>query len=387
MDSPPEVKKRLTPAQVLNQLSDGDQETKRFIFEDLLHGKAAEWAKSGYKPSDMLPLLRAENRLAGDVLSGMTLKRMAVQVLAEEKERLKPGSPAITPLEEAIRRYEEEVESWGSDCTFEFGIPLLDDSFGGIFPGETMVIVGQRGAMKTSLMLNGVENYLRRIEDGKVLFYSLDMKDSDIAGRLMCRRIQVDEKFLRRLKERNDPEYLEARRLVNEEFGRRFVPKANKGGFRYTVERLKREVELEMPTCVCIDYLTKLKQKGQSDLDTVSDAMPVLVEMAQEYGIHMVIASQMSQMSQRAQYAAGTGGGAKGGGDVEDMAYAVIDLFRDFPAPGGAPNVIATVSKTRRGVSGKSFSLGYWGTWMQFDGTAKRVERKKRRDPIFDDGI
>jgi len=114
--------------------------------------------------------------------------------------------------------------------------------------------------------------------------------------------------------------------------------------------------------------------------------MPDLVEMAAEYGIQMILLSQMSRAAKTAQVAGvASGGNAKGGGDVEDMATAVIDLFRDFPeAPGAMPNIIATVSKTRRGVSGKSFSLGYWGTWMEFDGTAKPADRKKRKESLFE---
>jgi replicative DNA helicase len=375
----------LSPAQVLERLSDGDPETKRFIFEDLLKDRAREYCQKGYKPADMLPLLLAENKRAGKILNLQQIKRLAVQTIAEERENLKPGSLGLTPLEASVRQLKDEVAGWGSSFNFEFGIQALDESFGGVVPGETLVLVGAQGSMKTSLLLNGIEHYIKTIKDAKVLLFSLDMPARATTGRLLCRRLKVNEKQLWRYLNDKDEEYLAAEQSLIRDLGHSLVLKENNVGHRHTIDMVRREIELEMPTLVAIDYLTKLKRRNQSDLDCVSECMPDLVEMAAEYGIQMILLSQMSRTAKTAQATGvATGGNAKGGGDVEDMANAVIDLFRDYPdGPGNPPKIIATVSKTRRGVSGKTFALGYWGTWMEFDGSAKTAERDKERKPLF----
>lgn len=380
------TERKLTPSESLARIAGDDEEAKRFIFADLLKDRAVEYRKIGYKPGDMLPLLNDENRRAGGILTSQQIKRLAVQAMAEEREGLKPGSLAISPLEDAMRQLREEVTGWGEGCAFEFGIPLLDESFGGIVPGETLVVVGQQGSMKTSLLLNGVEHYLRTVPDGKVLLYSLDMPARVTTGRLLCRRLQCKEQMMWRLLKERDTDALKAQREMVDDFGPRLVIKENRPGKRYTIDMVKRDIELEMPTLVAVDYLTKLKRRNQSDLDCVSECMPDLVEIAAEYSLQMVLLSQMSRAAKSAQVAGvASGGNAKGGGDVEDMATSVIDLFRDFPDDSGAiPNIIATVSKTRRGVSGKTFALGYWGTWMEFDGTAKVADRKKRKESLFE---
>ena len=375
----------LSPAECLEQIAGGDAESKRLIFEDLRKDRARYYCGIGYRPADMLPLLNGENRHAGGILTGQQIKRLAVQAIAEEREKVKP-STGVSSLEESMRQLREEVAGWGDSFSFEFGIPPLDESFGGLVPGETLVLVGQQGSMKTSLLLNGVEHYLKNVPDGKVLFYSLDMPARVTTGRLLCRRLQCQEQMLWSLLKRRDPDALAAQRELAEDYGPRLVIRENRAGNRYTIDALRREIELEMPTVVAVDYLTKLKRRNQSDLDCVSECMPDLVEMASEYSLQMVLLSQMSRAAKSAQVSGiATGGNAKGGGDVEDMASAVIDLFRDFPdGPGSPPNLIATVSKTRRGVSGKTFALGYWGTWMEFDGSARPADRKKKRESLFE---
>jgi replicative DNA helicase len=376
---------KLSPAQVLERLSDGDPETKRFIFEDLLKDRAREYCQKGYKPADMLPLLSAENNRAGKILNLQQIKRLAVQAIAEEREQLKPGSLGLTPLEGSVRQLKDEVSGWGSTFNFEFGIHALDEAFGGVVPGETLVVVGAQGAMKTSLLLNGIEHYIKTVQEAKVLMFSLDMPARVTTGRLLCRRLKVNEKQLWRYLNDRDEEYLSAEKALIRDLGHSLILKENRVGRRYTIDMVRREIELEMPTLVAIDYLTKLKRRNQSDLDCVAEVMPDLVEMAAEYGIQMVLLSQMSRSAKTAQATGvATGGNAKGGGDVEDMANSVIDLFRDYPdGPGNPPKIIATVSKTRRGISGKTFALGYWGLWMEFDGSAKTAERDKERKPLF----
>jgi len=103
----------------------------------------------------------------------------------------------------------------------------------------------------------------------------------------------------------------------------------------------------------------------------------------------MVILSQMGRASKQLQASGSpTLGSAKGGGIVEELANAQVDIFKDAPVNELAlPRIVATVAKTRRGVAGRSFELEYDGRTMSFTGRATQVRRLKAQKPVFASSI
>ena len=103
----------------------------------------------------------------------------------------------------------------------------------------------------------------------------------------------------------------------------------------------------------------------------------------------MVILSQMGRASKQLQASGSpTLGSAKGGGIVEELANAQVDIFKDAPVNELAlPRIVATVAKTRRGVAGRSFELEYDGRTMSFTGKAVPVRRLKAQKPVFASSI
>jgi replicative DNA helicase len=90
----------------------------------------------------------------------------------------------------------------------------------------------------------------------------------------------------------------------------------------------------------------------------VNEVMPKLKKLAQQFGIRVIILSQMSRASKREQQLGSLGGYSKGGGIVEEMIHSEIELFKDVAINNQVSPIIATVSKNRRGPSGYSYRLG-----------------------------
>lgn len=348
--------------------------------EDVLLEEARRLFSFGVPSSDVVPHLSSKARSLGIAFSKTELRRIVARAVAKES-----ACYVTAPTTAAyIKDLADEIRSWEEGERFSFGIPALDDASGRLCPGEVLVLVGAQGAMKTSLLLSGLENYISATS-GSVLFFSLDMKPEEIAERRLMRAMSMSAAEVRRHIRQGSALFNEAARALNESDGGRFVVLGNKSASRYTAETVCQKITSVMPEVVAIDYLTLLKKPRQSDLDCVNEAMPMLKSIAQEYGIMMVILSQMGRATKQLQ-ASGSlyAGSAKGGGIVEELANAQIDVFKDAPVNEFAlPRIIATIAKTRRGISGRSFELEYDGRTMSFTGKSVPVKRLRAQKQVF----
>lgn len=293
--------------------------------------------------------------------------------------RRKNWSPAAH-----LTALEKEVKSWGKNFNFEFGISQLDRAWGGLMPGELAVLVGSQGSMKTSLAVHGIITFLQRNPAGRVLLFSLDMSYKEMTGRFLIQDLGVDMNELYGMMQEDNREYLDAKARFDAWEANRLMIMGNEYKSRWTIAGVEKQAAMRLPSLMVIDFLTCLKRPGQSDLEAVEEIMPRLQGLTQKLGIKTVILSQMSRASKSDQLKGVTGGHSKGGGIVEELAHAEIELIRDRSETAGEPDpIIATVTKTRRGIAGASFSLDYKGKSMEFTGRAQRVQREKDRKPMF----
>mgnify|MGYP000846201954 CR=1 FL=1 len=365
-----------------------------FVVEQMIESESKRLYSRGLKAPDIAAYVRDIVGRVGFPLPEQALRRAVTRAITEEVASAGRLDFTATAY---VRRLKEEVKRWDDADKFGFGIDALDDSFGRLLPGELLVLVGAQGSMKTSLMLSGIEHYLQSNPNGTVMLFSLDMAPEVIAERLLQREMHATADRVR-WHVKNETEVFKcAMQKIRERYADRLLlygsetPMAQLMGRqeRMTIDDLKNEIETYMPSLVAIDYLTLLRKPRQSDLDCVNEVMPTLKELAQRYGIMFLLLSQMGRASKQAQ-AAGSSlvGSAKGGGIVEELANAQIDLFKDAPTePYGAPRIIATVSKTRRGVAGRSFELAYEPESMNFTGQARPVRREREQKPIFKAGL
>jgi replicative DNA helicase len=357
-----------------------DGKAAKGFAEDVLLEEAKRLFSFGVQAADMVPHLASKASQIGIAFSKTELRRIVAKAVAKESERY-ITSPTTAAY---IRDLAEEIRSWEEGERFSFGIPALDDAFGRLCPGEVLVVVGAQGAMKTSLLLTGLENYIATTS-GSALFFSLDMKPEEIIERRFMRAMNMSASYVRWHIRNDSALFNDCASSLDKADDGRFIVLGNKTASRFTAETVCQKITSLMPSLVAIDYLTLLRKQRQSDLDCVNEAMPMLKSIAQEYGIMMILLSQMGRASKQLQ-ASGSlySGSAKGGGIVEELANAQIDIFKDAPVNELAlPRIIATVTKTRRGVAGRSFELEYDGRTMSFTGKATQVKRLKAQKQVF----
>lgn len=283
-----------------------------------------------------------------------------------------------------LARLKKEVTGWGESYSFTFGIQNLDNAWGGLMPGELCVLVGSQGSMKTSLALNGVEHFLRENPKDTVLFFSLDMTAQELSVRLIMRDLDASIVEVYGMMRENSREYLEAEKRFSEATKGKLKILGNTYKNRWSIDGVENQIALRNPALVVIDFLTCLKKPGQSDLEGVEEIMPRLQGITQRLKIKTLLLSQMGRSSKIDQSKGAIGGHSKGGGIIEELAHAEIELMKDAPLePGNPPRVIATVTKTRRGINGASFNILYHGKRMEFTGASYIVDKDKERKPVF----
>jgi hypothetical protein len=150
------------------------------------------------------------------------------------------------------------------------------------------------------------------------------------------------------------------------------------------LDDLLRHCLKRQPQLVVVDYFTRLKQPGQSDLEFVEGAMPKILSFAHQYQASFLILSQMSRVSRAEQASGRSGGHSKGGGVVEELAHTEIELFQ-IPVENDKPMIIAAVTKARRGIAGQYYSLEYDGPIKRFTGGARKMAKRTQKKPIFEE--
>ena len=276
-----------------------------------------------------------------------------------------------------------KVKSWSRDSAFLFGIEDIDGETGGVQPGEICVVTGAQGSMKTSFALGGIELALEK--GFSVMFVSLDMDAGEVQERRVIRRMRCSQQlYFHFLNSGNDLEIRKAKREIVELDQGKFILHGNDAG-QIDIDRVCDLMDWRRPMVLVIDYLTLLKRRRQSDLDCVEECMPKLKEYTQNYGIRTILLSQMGRASKTEQAQGKTGGHSKGGGIVEELAHLEIELIKDASKSVREPEIIATITKNRRGPSGISYSLECEAASYFFTGKSHRVWRESKAPvkPMF----
>lgn len=361
---------------------DFDDDTLNFIVIQEFASTAERLYGQGWKPMDIRDHVAEMNAaLLEDALPREDVDAAVTERLEEMQGRVR--NECDSPGEHIVR-LRKEVQSWGDSYAFTLGIQSLDNAWGGLMPGELGVLVGSQGSMKTSLALNGVEHFLRENPKATVLFFSLDMTAEELSARLIMRDLGVSLPEMYGMMREKSQQYLDAEQRFGQATKGRLKILGNGYKKRWTIEGFEYQVALRNPDLVMVDFLTCLKRPGQSDLEAVEDIMPRVQGITQKMRIKTLLLSQMGRASKSDQAKGVIGGHSKGGGIVEELAHAEIELFKDAPAEEGEkPRIVATVTKTRRGVNGASFQLDYKGKQMEFTGQARRVQKDRDRKPIF----
>ncbi|MDD4455503.1 MAG: DnaB-like helicase C-terminal domain-containing protein [Candidatus Methanomethylophilaceae archaeon] len=360
------------------KLTDHPEEARPII--EIEVQKVARECMAKMEPVAVRDYCRHLNKHLDEYFTRDQLDVLISEVWEEYEQKIRPMK---TRPSSHLDDLEKEVLSWGDSYAFNFGISLLDGAWGGLMPGELGVLVGAQGSMKTSLAIKGIINFLQNNPHGSALVFSLDMTPQEFASRFLLRDLGIGINEMYGMIKEKRPEYYEAKARLDEWENSRLKILGNRYRNRWTIDGLEKQVAMKLPSLLVVDFLTCLKKQGQSDLEAVEDIMPRLQSITQKLGTKTLLLSQMGRASKSDQLKGAIGGHSKGGGIVEELAHAEIELFKDKAEQNQQPKIIATVTKTRRGINGASFALDYRGVSMEFTGLAQRVQREKDRKPLF----
>ena len=75
--------------------------------------------------------------------------------------------------------------------------PVLDELTGGLMPGELFVVASRPRMGKTTFLANLAE-HLAMVKEVPVAFFSLQIPRKELLERMLCCRLNVDYRMLRR---------------------------------------------------------------------------------------------------------------------------------------------------------------------------------------------
>jgi KaiC/GvpD/RAD55 family RecA-like ATPase len=277
-----------------------------------------------------------------------------------------------TELEQALRHRHSLVP-------LALGIDKLDALIpGGITAGEVLHIVGGEGGLKTSLLLHILCSYAEK--GGKALFFSLDMPPEAIELRLLMRVLDCGKERAAEHVKHDTSEYRRARAILEERDGNLAIMGGPLG-----LGKMRDSILMSNADVVAIDYVT-LVEGYRSELDTAREVTKAIRQWRKSWGVTFVLLSQMSRESKRDAVQGGSGGHGIGGSSLEQLVDYELELIRDEALNyGGKPRLIATLKKNRAGQSGVSFEIYPCFPSLAFTERADRVERERKRKPLFGD--
>ena len=354
---------------------------------DQIKSHTEHYYEHGLTPVQIFQHLREDVNKVGTPLPLSKVKQLIAQTyrecissnnLNEALKNLYIANPSVY-----LNKYADETRTWGKVPVLRTGIDKLDTaSGGGLLPGQLLVITGGEGSMKTSLSLKMIDTYLQEVAE-KVLYFSLDMEAERVVFRRLLPLMGMGYKSAIGEMQKGTDEYLEAVAKREE---------IDNGNFRivdgpHDLEKIKTVIEFEAPSVVVIDYLTCI-EGFRSELDCAREAIKRIREWKREYGITFVTLNQLSEASKANQRQGYLNPPAMGGGSSQQASDVKIDLLKDMPAQDEEwlqtrPRIIATISKTRDEVAGRSFDLEYSGQTMSFTGNCKEVFRIKEQKAVF----
>lgn len=214
--------------------------------------------------------------------------------------------PLGVALVEAVEAADNPVK--GLSC----GLPVLDRRFGGLLPGDFIVIAGRPSMGKTALAMNIAEHVAAK---EVVAVFSLEMTRAKIAGRMLrYHQVQVGRD---RAVDHMDSLHL----FIDHSAG------ITLGHMRLRLRRLKRaRGGLGM---VVIDYLQLLRAKAENRTQEVSEVSRGLKEIAKEFEVPVLAVAQLNRGAEGRSDARPVLSDLRESGQIEQDADIIAFVYRD----------------------------------------------------------
>jgi replicative DNA helicase len=264
--------------------------------------------------------------------------------------------PADVAIEQAVEEARAIVRGRGGRSVLT-GFWDYDDRFGGLFPGELVVVAARPGIGKTSLATQIAHHVSRH--RGLVYMATLEMASREVAMRLLCGLAGVSHQMVRTAK------------IGESELGRIESTAAGiKGKLQLVwddrpamttadIARACRKVRREGLVLVVVDYLQRITPRSRKPAryEQVGEIARDLKRLARELDVPVITLAQLSRAAEEAERP--TLAHIRESGDVEAEADVVSALYPVQPPDGDdasstwAPgDTVWSVLKNRNGATG-----------------------------------
>ncbi len=253
------------------------------------------------------------------------------------------------------------------------GIPLLDQSLGGMSGGRLYVVGARPATGKTALAISAAYN---TCVNGSVLFCSYEMQPSEIMGRILARLSKVNSqaisyKTLTDKQMQKLGEYYTTAGRLPIQFG---VNCHTPGKVRAEALRMQKGGDLRL---IVIDYLQLMSsgRRAESRRVEVGQISRGLKQLSIELNVPVLALSQLNRASEERASKAPTMSDMRESGDIEQDSDAIVlmyqlpddnDTFVQMCDDSGYKAVRILLDKNRQGKSGLAIDTAFDGATMTF---------------------
>jgi replicative DNA helicase len=238
------------------------------------------------------------------------------------------------------------------------GLDTIDNSLGGLFPGELTVVAARTSNGKTALALQIAEHNAER--NRPVLFFSLEMTATELGQRLLCGRTQVDNRDVRKGTVGAD----DVARLIGETKILATLPLWVWARYGTTLAMIRGLSQIHHSRhgirMIVVDYIARVKRTDfrMERREFIGEITNGLKDLAKELNVPVLA---LSQLNREAEGETPSLAMLSESSSVENDADAVLFLHRDREHP----ETKLIIAKQRHGVTG-TFSLYFDGPRTRF---------------------
>lgn len=267
-----------------------------------------------------------------------TTEPVAVQIAKLEADLAEIQSRGVTEphswagsIDAALADYEQAYVSGGAIQGLSTGFAALDETLGGLEGGNLYVLAARPGMGKTALAGNILYNAASA--GASVAFFSLEMPEKQIAGRIVCtaaglpfhsvRRGLVQEDAFERLMAARDhvaemPITIDARSGIAPSYA------------RAQCEKIKRQRGLDL---VIVDYVqlmtSDVERRGGNRTQEITDISNRMKALAMSLNVPVVLLSQLNRSVESRDDKRPTLSDLRESGAIEQDADAVMFIYRE----------------------------------------------------------
>jgi replicative DNA helicase len=299
--------------------------------------------------------------LVGEEPAGTVLDRAEARVFeigARESSRGTIHLGAV--LDSAFAGIEKQVEQRGALSGLDTGYYRLNDLTGGLQDGDLIVIAARPSMGKTTFALNVALNACL-ISGARVLFFSLEMGEEQIARNLLCSRAEVDANRVRR-GQLTDRDWLKLQEAAGQMHKAPFYIDASPGLTPSAIfSKARRLAGREKIGLIVVDYLQMVvppprAENRQQEISQISRAMK---ELARQIGCPVIALSQLNRSVDSREDHRPRLSDLRESGAIEQDADLIVFLYREDyyrgeqPAPGEGSHTELLIAKQRNGPTGR----------------------------------